>query len=825
MKTYSKVLNRILCTIIATTMVLAGCRKPDDEKPDEPDMNVSILVDQSSFDLGAVEQQIEVVIYADTTWSVEGMNYWCRATPVSGSSGTTTLVIKVAANEGVDARSTTLSFASAATYSETITIRQSGFADLMVDRLHFDATAEGGGFTTTVYSTKPWQAASSADWCSVVPQSSADHDTSLRIEVAPYEGFTPRNAVIRFTGEFQNADSITVTQSGTMVFGLAKSQFSATTEASQIKVGVLSNTGYTVSCGLPWISCSPQRLEASADSTYFTVSVSANTGIVRRADIELRSLEGDSVRIVTVKQTGRTPSSAANITSFKFLRSKNAALTSDVTLTVAGDSVYGRVPVLNVDMSALVPTFVTSDRAQVFIGETQQVSGESRIDCRKRKTLTVVAEDGTERTYTLAAAHFTGLPILYVNTESAAEIASKDFWEGATYTLDGGLNFQDLPSTVISVKGRGNSSWGTFQKKRSYNMKFSERTEVLGMPKHKRWCLIGNYRDKTLLRNMVSMKLGSVTDLAWVPRGEQVELVLNGTHRGTYLLSEQIKIDKNRVNIAEMSIDDTAGDNITGGYVLEMDMYGDAETHTFESKYVTGTLHKGTPSKVHVKIPALADGNIQQFSYIEGYFRSAEEAVCNNGGNWSKAISTYVDLSSFADTWLIYEISATPEPARGPYSFYLYKNRGDTKFYGGPLWDFDFLSYIVGTQTSWVNTTAGWIPFLMECPEFKATVKSHWDRYKADFYKIQSDYINEQERYLKYSAEANWAMYDLAERGENGDEHIPSADAIQRMRTVLKTRLDWLDKQFSTWATVGADGTIAPVGSDSSDKDKNNFWK
>ena len=348
---------------------------------------------------------------------------------------------------------------------------------------------------------------------------------------------------------------------------------------------------------------------------------------------------------------------------------------------------------------------------------------------------------------------------------------------------------------------------------------------MLGMPKHKRWSLIGNYRDKTLLRNQVSMELGRKTDLAWVPRGVQVELVLNGTHRGTYLLSEQIRIDKNRVAINEMQPTDTDPQAIEGGYVMEWDQYGDSDVKSFYSQYVTGTLTSGNKSKINVKIPSIEDGNSAQFAYIENHFRQAEEAVCNNGGDFSEAYDKYIDINSFADFWMVYEISATPEPARGPYSFYMYKDKGDSHFYAGPLWDFDFLSYVQSTATAWVNKNAGWYRFLFTDPEFMAVVKSRWNSHKAGFYEVLESYIETQQKYLELSAEENWKLYDLAERGENGDEHISSEAAISRMKTVLRQRLNWMDLQINSWTSNTASGGIDPIDKDSQDKDKDGFWK
>ena len=92
------------------------------------------------------------------------------------------------------------------------------------------------------------------------------------------------------------------------------------------------------------------------------------------------------------------------------------------------------------------------------------------------------------------------------------------------------------------------------------------------MPKHKRWVLLANWMDRTLMRNRVAFKLGECTQLDWTPRGEYVELVLNGKHLGNYLLCEQIKVDENRVNIAEI---DAESEDVSGGYLMELDTYFD----------------------------------------------------------------------------------------------------------------------------------------------------------------------------------------------------------------------------------------------------------
>ena len=840
---YLKLRNfAILTLLVGFAFMMGGCAPTPEPEPNDPNGPSSGVIDPSSpdfhrvlvsnelFELGPADTTVRVTVMADCDWSVEGLNYWCRTNPTEGGEGDTVMEISVSANREGEERTATLTFDADAQIKKSITITQRSFVDVTAMQTLFEVTNTGGTFSTEIISDVEWSIAGAPEWITLETAQTDAGECVLTIEVAPNTALQERAAELYFVGEFDAADTLRVVQEGIFVFeSNTPREHTSPVVGDTLTVEVLSNVDYTIESSEPWIRLSATEGNAAESATSFRVFVGKNYTEAREGLVSVSAVGMDSVITIRIAQEGSTPASGNNFVRFRFQRTYNPSLPKDVELTIAGDSIVGLVPSLDVDVTGLIPTFSMSNGAQVYVGNMRQQSGKTKQNFTKRVTYTVVAESGEEHEYTVALHRFTGLPILYINTNSGDEIASKTVWEGATYRLDGGLNYEDIPETPLQVKGRGNSSWSTFLKKRSFNMKLEERTEVCGMPKHKRWCLIGNYRDKTLLRNQVAMELGRATQLEWVPRGVQVELVKNGTHRGVYLLSEQIRIDENRVDINKMSVEDTSGEAITGGYVLEVDRYGDSDTHSFKSNYMTGTLYDAdNKSLVHVKIPSIEDGNAAQFNYIENHFRQAEEAICNNGGDWSEALSTYIDLGSIIDQWLIYEITATPEPARGPYSFYMYKKQGDTKFYGGPLWDFDFMSFIRTTQNQWVNKTAGWIPFLWECPEFKATVKAHWDMYKADFYDIQSRYIDEQEQYLLHSAEKNWAIHhqNLMDDGrrENGDESLSSTDAIQRLREVLKSRLDWLDTRFQDWGNAGGDATIAPLPGDDSDKNKEDFW-
>ena len=91
------------------------------------------------------------------------------------------------------------------------------------------------------------------------------------------------------------------------------------------------------------------------------------------------------------------------------------------------------------------------------------------------------------------------IPVVRVTTEGP--VLDKETWVAGTIEIDGKGYFPSLEQMAVEVKGRGNTTWGW--EKKPYALKLDSKQEVLGMPKHKRWCLIANYMDRTNLRNRV----------------------------------------------------------------------------------------------------------------------------------------------------------------------------------------------------------------------------------------------------------------------------------------------------------------------------------
>ncbi len=133
---------------------------------------------------------------------------------------------------------------------------------------------------------------------------------------------------------------------------------------------------------------------------------------------------------------------------------------------------------------------------------------------------------------------------LYISTEGGAPITSRDDYVNGSMLLDG-------VTRTIEIRGRGNSTW-TWPKK-PYKIKLAEDAALLGTEPRDEWVLLANYADRTALRTYLAMSLGAQTGLAFTPRTRFVDVVLNGTPIGLYVLTDQIEQGTERVDLPDKS--------------------------------------------------------------------------------------------------------------------------------------------------------------------------------------------------------------------------------------------------------------------------------
>lgn len=298
----------------------------------------------------------------------------------------------------------------------------------------------------------------------------------------------------------------------------------------------------------------------------------------------------------------------------------------------------------------------------------------------------------------------------------------------------------------IGIKLRGNSSLSFNQKKYTIELRDESGKDVaaslLGMPAHSDWVLLAPYNDVSAVRDPLAFQLWRDMD-HWAPRTRMVELTLNGDYRGIYILSEAIKRDSMRVDIAKLKKSDIAGRDVTGGYILRIDTY-DEEDATFPSK-VPG-IGEGimtsqiTWSCIYPKKKKLQP---EQLAYIEQFVDSMELAIQSDDfADPQRGYAHFIDVPSFVDYFIHTELCLNADGYKRSAYFYKEKLHADGtggKLVAGPVWDYN-LAYgncnfcNANNPEAWCfeggNTqpTPAFWQRLLQDPTFRKTVKM---RYKA----------------------------------------------------------------------------------------------
>ena len=299
--------------------------------------------------------------------------------------------------------------------------------------------------------------------------------------------------------------------------------------------------------------------------------------------------------------------------------------------------------------------------------------------------------------------------ISYVNSSANHSVSDS----GRLTVLAPGSLKPVYDGALDAIRGRGNSTWGGSNKK-PYQMKLSRKSDLLGTgEKTKTWLLLANAADPTLLRNTLSYKLALYLGSEGTPSCEPCDFYYNGEYRGSYLLTEKVKVEKSGVNIDNLdkaNEDANEGssawvnpwsnrqwgtnsrdcdfsyvsglndpDDISGGYLVELDdkALPSSEVSMFYSKTHFFTVH--TPEY------ATQD----EATYVSELVGAAVDAAASGGTDpiSGRTVEELFDLDSLLATGLVEDFVC-----EGDYlysSSYFYVPRAAGKVFCGPVWDCD----------------------------------------------------------------------------------------------------------------------------------------
>ena len=401
-----------------------------------------------------------------------------------------------------------------------------------------------------------------------------------------------------------------------------------------------------------------------------------------------------------------------------------------------------------------------------------------------------VIEDEKEEMDELARRQ--NIPVVRIDTKGKPILDKKNYVDGTISISDPEGLYSDVKEfkADMGIRGRGNSTW-SFPKK-PWKVKLDEKASLLGMPADKEWALLANYADRTLVRNIVAMKLSEICGFSWTPRMRSVEVYLNNEYQGVYTLCEHKKVSKDRVNIDVVAETDNSGEAITGGYYLEIEEQQDETTCWWTSMGVP--MMFSDPEEPTAK----------QLEYVKKQFESFEQALWAR--NWSETTGypKYIDVDSFVDYYIVQELTKNVDGNLRKSSF-ITKERGK-KMEMYHLWDFDLTlgncGYFWdgvgnGPENFWIKLDK-WYPHLFEDPAFVDKVQKRWNELMPEFSKIP-DFIDEQVLYLDKAQKRNFEVWSIWESVDW--VYFPSLGSYEKEVEYLKEfyteRLQWLDRELN----------------------------
>ena len=372
---------------------------------------------------------------------------------------------------------------------------------------------------------------------------------------------------------------------------------------------------------------------------------------------------------------------------------------------------------------------------------------------------------------------YAGLPRIVIETKDFAGIRDRET-EIPSHLQIYGEKSPESEVYELTVRGRGNSSF----KMPKYGMKleFKDKVKLFGMPKSRDWALIANYGDKTHLRNFMMTRLSEWLGAKYTPRMQFVEVYLNRKYMGLYLLSETIKVAKNRVNIDE---NDTT-------FLVEKE-----DSKKFDPPYIQ------TDNDYYYHIKSPKNPSLETENLLLEHVNAFEQFVQQPFRHKSEEIKDWLDIDDYVLYYWVHEYSKNEDGNYARSVFFTWKKGEPIHF--GPLWDFDLafgnasreqnkspedwyirryrLNYYI-MHNSLVDSVA--IQFWKDHRETFASLIDSVPIYRST---IEQAIENEYRRWPVMQNTENWALKDPYDSYD---------EAVETMVKWMQKRFKWIDENL-----------------------------
>ena len=423
---------------------------------------------------------------------------------------------------------------------------------------------------------------------------------------------------------------------------------------------------------------------------------------------------------------------------------------ADTVLSFSGSVTAASAGTLDREHGTLIGAFAASDRVTLTLdgGKTVQICAKQSSLPSLRLTLN-------------------GTTLEQVHRDKNVKYPGNDL-----VLTDG----DDVLTGTVELKGRGNSTWREYAKK-PYQIKFSKKTSVLGMPAAKKWILLANASDDSMIRTRLVYDAAEQMGFPYVTEYKYVDLWVDGEYLGVYLIGEKAEIGKNRLNLQDPA-----------GAMFELDNgFATDEDHYF----FEGRLNSYFALK---EIVEEDDAHIAQaMSNFQTAMTRFTTALTSEGWeNLSLAqLNRMIDVDSLARYYLMNEYVLNGEGFFT--SFFWYQDGASDVLHVGPLWDFDTCMGNKQEKVTDYNAcdTSVLMKKMLNIPAFYQRVQELYARYEPVLTGMAGQ-IDGRKAEIGVSADLNylrWNTLGTANPKPGGMPFAPTYDeALDRVRTWLNGR-------------------------------------
>jgi len=418
------------------------------------------------------------------------------------------------------------------------------------------------------------------------------------------------------------------------------------------------------------------------------------------------------------------------------------------------------------------------------------------------------------------------LPIIMINTLNQEIIQDSKIHAVMSIKYQGDGKFTHLTdsSTIyygdIGINIRGASSaWypqTPFNIETRTSSGLSNNVSLFGMPAENDWVLISNYNDRSLLRNTLPGRLFSSME-NYASRSKLCVVYLDSVYQGIYVFCEKLKRDKDRIDIAHLYTFENAGDDLTGGYILQQNLWDGKDG--FISNY-SPIDHPGYEVHYLYEYPKIDSITLTQKRYISNYIDTLEKVLYSPAfKDPQNGYRKYLDTKSFIDYFIVNEVARNIDGFKKSIFFSKDKNSNGGKLKAGPVWDFDWAWKNIDDCFLLANTSgSGWAHHINDCQpdnnsngyyirlfqdtSFTNELRCTYEAYRKTVLDTAFifRYIDSVEQQVQFDQEAHFQKWQTLGVSGPAPEINTIAVTYHRELDFLKSwitkRLAWLDKNI-----------------------------